>query len=430
MRTAIIGPFLCVMCAASLCSSAGPTTRPAEKSTFLQRLDELAKDGVKVCEGVELFWKDAPGLRSSDGQFSVKVGGKIHADIGWIDADDLGKDIGIRLKHNTEYRRMEPYVSGQFFENLEFKLEGEFAGRRNQLKDAYLRVKRLPYLGSVTVGHIKEPFNMDELTSSKSIALMERALPNAFAPKRAFGVMANNHALDQRMTWAAGVFRQTDHYRAGSTDRGSAHAFTGRVTALPVYKDEGKKLVHLGGAYSLRRPIHRIRFRQRPEAHFTRYVTNTGRIDADHLNLYGTEAALVDGPFWMQGEYIAAVVDPAVGANFSFNGIYVQAGYFLTGEHRPYDRRKGVFSRVRPKKDFLRGGGGGAWEVAGRYSFLDLDDNYLPASARTVQNATVGLNWYLNPYMRIMWNYVHSWVDGSDTKNGADMFIMRFQLAF
>ena len=428
MRTVIGRAFLCVMCAASICWAAEPTTRPAEKSTFLQRLEEMAKNGLKVSDDLELYWKDAPGLRSRDGQFSVKVGGKIMGDIGWIEADSLGRDVGVEFKHNSEYRRMEPYVSGQIFENLEFKLEGEFAGRRNQLKDAYLRVKRLPCLGSVTVGHIKEPFNMDELTSSKSIALIERALLNAFAPERGFGVMANNHALDQRMTWAAGVFRQTDHYRAGSTDRGSAHALTGRVTALPVYKDQGKKLVHLGGAYSLRRPKHRIRFRQRPEAHFTYRVTDTGRIDADHVHLFGTEAALVNGPFWMQAEYIATVVDPAVGANFSFNGTYVQAGYFLTGEHRPYDRRKGVFSRVRPKKDFLHGGGG-AWEVAARHSFMDLDDNYLPASARTVQDVTIGLNWYLNPYMRIMWNYVHSWVEGSDT-NGADIFMMRFQVAF
>ena len=54
------------------------------------------------------------------------------------------------------------------------------------------------------------------------------------------------------------------------------------------------------------------------------------------------------------------------------NGFYVQGSYLLTGEHRPYNRALGIFSGIRPKRNFLEDGGWGAWELAARYSYLDL----------------------------------------------------------
>ncbi len=77
--------------------------------------------------------------------------------------------------------------------------------------------------------------------------------------------------------------------------------------------------------------------------------------------------------------------------------------------HRPYDRHTGVFKGIRPNKGFLTTGGWGVWELAARYSFLDLDAGRLPANALTMQDFTVGVNWYLNSNVRSMWNYVYSW---------------------
>jgi phosphate-selective porin len=54
----------------------------------------------------------------------------------------------------------------------------------------------------------------------------------------------------------------------------------------------------------------------------------------------------------------------------------------------------------------------------------------LPASARRLEDITLGLNWYLNPNVKLMWNYIRSDVDGSDTNDAADIFMMRVQLAF
>lgn len=166
------------------------------------------------------------------------------------------------------------------------------------------------------------------------------------------------------------------------------------------------------------------------EAHFTERLTDTGAIDADRVHVFSAEAACGYGPFSLQGEYAAAVVDGAGLGGLCLNGFYVQASYFLTGEHRPYDTGTGIFRGVQPKRSFLSDGGWGAWELAGRYSSLDLNDGALPASARTMQDLTVGLNWYLSPNVRLGWNYIRSCIDGSDTSDTADIFLMRLQIAF
>ncbi len=317
-------------------------------------------------------------------------------------------------------------------DDLEFKLQFDFAGGDADIKDAYLRFKNLPFVGNVTIGHFKEPFSLEELTSSKYITFMERALPNVFAPGRNMGIMAQNHAFKKRATWAVGLFRDVNDYADGDADGGNAYNLTGRATWLPWYEDKGRKLVHLGVAYSLRHPEDAVQIRQRPEAHFvSQYFTDTGLFDAEWLNVFGGEFALVYGPFSIQGEYIGIAADAPVAGNPCMNGFYMQTSYFLTGEHRVYDTKNGIFKRVKPKKNYSRKDGGwGAWEVAARYSFLDLDDGSLADSARTMQNATIGLNWYLTPNVRLMWNYIRSYVDGNDVSSAADIFAMRAQVDF
>jgi phosphate-selective porin OprO/OprP len=97
----------------------------------------------------------------------------------------------------------------------------------------------------------------------------------------------------------------------------------------------------------------------------------------------------------------------------------------LTGEHRKYKPSAGAFSRVKPKKNYGFGGGPGAWEVAVRYSALDLNDSGVTGG--TLSDISAGLNWYLNPNMKIMWNYVHAEVG---SVGQADMALMRLQIDF
>ncbi|MGD0784118.1 MAG: porin, partial [Candidatus Aminicenantales bacterium] len=336
-----------------------------------------------------LAWQDGPVIRL-DKQSWLRLGALIQADFGWIDGHGLGRQINKDLDDKFEWRRIRPYILGQLGENIRFKIEANFSPPSPVLDDAYVQILNIPAVGTMTIGHFKEPFSLDELTGSANTTFLERALPNALAPSYNFGIGLNNTAFNERMTWAAGVFQNDDRTWAAAKGEGDAEAFTGRVTFLPWYENDGSDLVHLGAAYSFRRPEEPISFSQRPEAHFLPSFTNTKSIDANQVHLIGTEAAWVRGPFTLQGQYTDTLVDSSDKGQLFFQGAYAQAGYFLTGEVRPYDRQRGVFTAVRPKKDFLASGGGlGAWEVAGRYSFLE---RALPNALAPSYNFGIGLN--------------------------------------
>ena len=379
---------------------------------------------------LRVYWKEGFRLDSADKKFKLKFGGRLMADMGWISGSDLENDLGITLHDGVEFRRARLYVAGDFYEDLAFKLQFDFAGGDADLKDAYLKIKKVPLLGNLTLGHFKEPFSLNELTSSKYITFLERALPTVFVPSRNVGIMASNTAFDEQMTWAVGAFRSTNDY--GMLVSNDSYNVTTRLTWNPLYEDKGRKVLHFGGSYSRVNPSGGVQIRQRPEAHWTLYLTDTGIFaEPDSMNLFGAEAALVHGPFSIQGEYIANAVDSrTMGSDLYFQGWYAQASYFLTGEHRPYKKSSGTFSRVKPKKNWRQDGGWGAWEVAARYSYLDLDESGLPVTARELQNVTVGLNWYLNPNVRLMCNYIRSMVDGSDTNEDADIVALRVQVDF
>lgn len=91
-----------------------------------------------------------------------------------------------------------------------------------------------------------------------------------------------------------------------------------------------------------------------------------------------------------------------VGLDLDFSGYYIEASYFITGEHRRY--KGGAFSRVKPKHNFTPGKsvGPGAWQVAFRYSNIDLNDFDEGILGGQEDNLTIGLNWHINPNVRWM----------------------------
>lgn len=372
-----------------------------------------------------------PKAEASCQQVKLRVGGLEQADAGWINDDGAGQFVSKPLEDKVQWRRLRLYVLADLADWLGAKVEADFAPQtpRPTLLDAYVQVRRLPVVGDITVGRFKEPFGLDQLTSAADITFMERGLPDAFAPAWNFGVRDSNYTDDQRMTWAVGLFKNSDGYCAGDPTQGNACALTGRMTFLPQYARDGAELVHLGGAYSLRFPNEPVSFSQRPEAHFAPNFTSTGDIDTNRLQLLGLEAAWVKDAFSIQAEYSAAGMHSTNAGDLYLQGAYIYASYFLTGEHRPYDRKAGVFTSVIPNRPLFVDGGWGAWELAGRYSFLDLRQGSLPSGARLLQDFTFGLNWYLNANVRLEGNYVRSYLNGN-AADAADIFIVRLQIAF
>jgi phosphate-selective porin OprO and OprP len=371
------------------------------------------------------FWKDGLQFESNDGSVKMKIGGRIHLDTAFFAEDgSIERRFG-DFEDGVDFRRARVSIEGEFRENMNFKAQYDFAGGDADFKDVYVGFKKVPYVGNLRVGQFKEPFSLEQLTSSNYITFMERSLADTFAPARNVGLMFHDTYLDQRMTGAIGVFRPTDDFGTGSGDH--QYSITGRITGLPWYEDGGKKLLHVGAAYSYQNYEDPIRYRARPESGQAPRIVDTRDFQANHGQLLGLEAALVHGPFSIQSELIHACIngESAFVGDPNFWGGYIQASYFLTGEHRPYSKGSGTFGRVRPLRNFREDGGWGAWEVAGRVSHIDLNDGNIRGGR--LNDFTLGLNWYLNPSVRTMWNYVYS-----DSSDGGDVSIYqaRLQIAF
>lgn len=126
----------------------------------------------------------------------------------------------------------------------------------------------------------------------------------------------------------------------------------------------------------------------------------------DSVGMFGAELAGAVGPFHAQAEYIMAQIN---GEGYDsadlLQGAYVQTGWFITGETRPYDVKKGVWNRLIPRANFLQGDGWGAFEVAVRYDWLDMNTDNINGGGLSI--GTLGLNWYMTPRIRLMTDWVH-----------------------
>jgi len=421
-----VGALTSVACLTAQAQTSDPTLNALVKKGVLTEAEAKAalaeKEKGKKDSDVRVFWKDGLNFESADKKFKGKLGGRLDIQMAGFSEDaDVRSVTGIGdIPAAVEIRRARLALEGEYASSTPsfYKVEADFASAgaadepRFSLKDVYLGLSSVPYVGTIQAGHFKEPIGLELLTSSRFLTFVERSAPiEAFAPERNTGVMLYNNAFEERMTWAVGAFTDVGDSASGTMD--SDFRIDGRLSGLPWYDEEakGSRFLHLGVSGSYINPQNdAARYRSRPEAHLAPRFVDTGTFAADHGYLFGGEAALVCGPFSVQAEYLQTWVDTPAAGRVSFNGFYAAASYFLTGEHRAYRRSNGTFDRLRPKKNFSFGEGGlGAWEVAARYSHLDLDDS--PVSGGKLDNVTGGLNWYLNPNMKIQFNYVYSMLD-------------------
>ncbi|MGD2074678.1 MAG: OprO/OprP family phosphate-selective porin [Gammaproteobacteria bacterium] len=366
-----------------------------------------------VCAAVGLAICGGPAVAeikvsSDDGKFETTLGGRVQVDGAWYSEDNVDLDG----ENGTEFRRARLFVKGTMYDVWDFKGQYDFAGNEAEIKDAYIRYTGFPF--KVTVGQFKQPFGLEELTSSKYITFMERALPTeAFATSRRIGLGTNYAA--EHWTLAASLYGREE---GDDTDGDQGYGVGARMTWAP-WNEKGRVL-HLGAAGAWEDPNDNdVRFRARPESHKTgtRLVDTADIPEPDTFTRYGLEAATVLGPFSLQGEYMGIAAQSDAVSDPDFDGWYVYGSWFLTGESRQY--KKGAFSRVTPKSTVGKSGGIGAWELAVRYSSIDLDD--ADTQGGEEDNITVGINWYATKYVRFMANYVMADADPFTQEAGLDV---------
>ena len=358
-------------------------------------------------------WGNGYKFSSSDGIHSLKFGGRIMSDYAiWNNGDEIFS--------GTKFRRIRFFNSGKVYDNVKYKLQLDFAGGDISIKDVYMEVA-MPYAGNVKVGHFKEPFRLEALTSSKYITFMERALPIAFSPERNVGLMLHDSFLDDKLSIQAGLFREASS--GDDVNIEDVRNITTRITFLPINNDNN--LLHLGAAFSSRSSSDdTYSVSSRAENHLGTKLLDMDLDNVTGMNLMGVEMAFVMGSFSVQGEYVMNSVEAM--EDYSFSGYYGQVSYFLTGEKRKYKNSLAGFDRVKPNKNMKEGEGLGAFELAARYSSMDLSE----AHAGTLNDITVGLNWYLNPCTRFMFNYVMGTFDDHGVETTENTFQCRMQIDF
>lgn len=389
---------------------------------------------------VKMSSSNRPEICSADGRNCIALTSRLHIDVGGYDyRPNSALTSPQNLFGGPILRRAQIGVIGKFLDDWEYSLMfdgGGSGGSSNVVVDsayiAYNGFKPLKIWG----GYLGVPYTLDESTSSNNITFMERAAPQQVAvgigggTRSAFGVTAS----DKR--WWAGAFLTGPAY--GTTSGRPQAAVTGRAVFLPVLTDNASLLIGGSAQYLFQPPAGNVlRLRDRIELRIDgSRILDTGNIaNVDNATVLSAELAGTLGSFHFQGEYFDFSVERTAGSDLDFKGGYIQAGYILTGEKRNYSSSSGSYGGVTPRKPFdWKTGGWGAWEVAARYSVIDLNDPAGGVSGGKQENVTLGLNWYVNRNMRFMLNYIHGKVEKTagvnDVGTKYDAVGFRSQVAF
>jgi phosphate-selective porin OprO/OprP len=407
----------------------------------LKQQAELTEGRVETVEArsakaVQFGW--APTFSDPVGNFTFKPRGVIEADAGVFNEREGGYDYS----DGTLLRRARLGFEGTAFKWFNYRAEVDFAGNAVNITDLYLQYTKIPKT-VLTIGQHKAPFGLESNNSDNYNTFLERGMfTNAFGnagAERRIGISAA-YAPKENINIAGGLFGDNESISRGSgAAPGESWGVNGRATWEPVF-DTGK-IVHLGVSGYYRDRLKSgdtpdaVRFNDRPNIRIDGgNIADSGVITgARSLEYAGVEAAGVFGPLTVAGEAGRLWLDRFGGGNARFSGYYGYASYMLTGETRPF--KGGNFDRIKPFKE-LGNGGLGALEVALRYDHIDLTDTPILARAgNEASSVTAGLNWYFNPYAKLMVNWVRFWggntpLDPAGSKTKGDALATRLHLDF
>ena len=382
-------------------------------------------------------WKPAEGY-----EFGIK--GLYQYDYNSFSGDTTNPTNGAELLPDANaWRRKEFNVYGKLPGGWDFNIGYDFtvsgfkttpsgAGVHGKWIDNFVRYSNKE-AGDFRIGQFKTPVGWEETISSSATTFMERALPvQAVNMDRRIGADWTYTGIPNWLLYLA-YFKGGDHN--GDND-GDGPA--GRVVWNPFNRQPGagsreeSNVLHLGLAYStedrdattdgrgvVSNPA--ARFRARPEAGLTNRLVDSGSLAfPGTIKRLGLEAAWIHGPLLVQGEYLTADADPKGKPSYSADGYYVQGSWVLTGESRPYS--KGTIGNVRPVHDY------GAFEVAVRYSSVDLNDG--PVYGGKEDDWTIGANWYLGQHFKLQANYIRAFSDKGTVALDPKITELRAQISF
>ena len=316
--------------------------------------------------------------------------GRLEVDYANYSSGILEDDSGFNV------RRFRLGLAGhvRFWPGINYKIEFDLMDGENTLSDAYLSWHSQKW-GTFRVGNQKVAQTLSGQTSSLSIPFMEQPLPiDAFTLQRRLGLGWDMHW--KKMGANVTVFGKDLNENVGS------HGWAARGYLNPTRS--GMHVIHFGGSYTQLSSDNDAQFQSRPESH----VTDTALVDTGVWPDVGTgtflglELAGARGPVTLRSEFYRSEWTRSDSDNPRFKGWYAEASWFLTGEMAHY--REGKFIRPNISSDH------GAWELAVRYTSIDLND--LDVEGGTEKNLSFGVNWYSKTHWRFMGNLIKVKSDG------------------
>ncbi len=386
-------------------------------------------------------------IKTPDNDFSIKIGGRLHADYSQNNNDD-NLAGGVHGIDGTKIRRARIALSGTFYKDFDYMIEPDFASDSIAVKDLFLLYHGFKAPLELTVGHQKHGMSMEIQESSNDIMFTERSLVSALTLPyfdRAIGINMKGYGDNWHVE--GGFYGESMKNGKANTTEGEGFGIRGTVTPI-LEKD---RLIHFGANYGYRKlgkfsasgyDVHSSG--SAPSFGFS--TTNNSQLSLVKVtvnNLKSVQTGILEfsamyGPLSFQSEFAKTSAERDGASNLDFNAYYMQIGYTLTGESRTYKGSDGEFKRLKPNNNFsLEKGGWGAWELAGRYDKLDVEDKNVAGGA-VAKRGTLALNWYLNEDVRLMAEYSKTFdLSGGGLKktNGSfaddiDVFTLRTQWAF
>jgi len=350
----------------------------------------------------------------NDPKSSLEISGRIMLDYDNFEAvfNNGESDSDLHL------RRARLTAKYQFNQHLNTKIQFAYDESNNKLeaKDLYLKYSGWQF-AEITVGKFKEPFGLEYSTSSKNILTIARSMSTrAFAPGRHYGLGLSS--LKKNATWALGIFDATDE-----DDLFNHYAITGRATY--VLYNQKNNLLHIGMSASWREGLpERYQINENMEVFSAKKIVESANLPLDTLTHYSIESAWRYNSLLLQGEYTtqhAQVKENHGALDANFSGYYLQASYLITGEQHRY--KKGRFIHLTPQGHY------GAVELVARYSTLNATDNNRGHQA---SNQTLGVNYYVNKQLRIMFNYLYGDLEGvnAQEQSTGNAYSVRIQYNF
>ena len=345
--------------------------------------------------GLILFALQTPSAEMPQFPQNLQIGGRLMSDFHFGSGDD-----------SAEVRRARIRVSGELAPNLSFLTEYDFASS-GDLKEMSLRYSQ--GWDRFRAGYFRQPFGLENATSSNFHSFMEESsMSSALGTSRAAGLGWRRAEASSALQM--GVYRSLSPSVGESPDQ--AWSLNTRAVWRPIKASDEKQLLHVGAAINLAFPDDPVEFNARPGIHLAPNFVTSGLVDASQLLRLAFEMAWVQDAWHGSAEWMHVGADLETGGSESFDGWALASGYFLTGESRGYSTSRSTFARTDATN---------AWEITARISDLDLSAT--AGAAGQMLSSAVGVNYYVNPYTRIILDWTRADVD---TRDAVDFISLRF----